>query len=231
MSGLLWLFSPSVRSRSQGIAPTGFYGLEEGWEEDPEDKTPDPTLVPATEGEEYSPPTQITALTDGSGWVHYERQLLARQGKCSWYAFPVPEEEEPEEGAEPLPPKPEPETPEASATPLALLSADAPIGASSAPAWSFRAAMAGMGGSTVAVAKSVKWPGAVTVGELSGAIGLQWSSIYVGNGAAYEGAPFSPPLPPMVAEEADDLFEEQDPTVEEEEAANAPPAEEAEEEA
>eukprot|EP01052_Picozoa_sp_SAG31_P016288 SAG31_NODE_1073_length_10065_cov_2.176701_7_plen_180_part_00 len=177
-------------------------------------------------------PAAITALTDGSGWVHSYRQLLARQGKCSWYAFPVPEEEEAEEGEEPAP-KPEPEAPEPSATPLAPLSADASVGPAgvAAPAWSFRAVLPGMAGSTVAVAKSTKWPGAVTVGELSGPIGLQWASVYIGTGTAYEGEPYSPPLPPPVAEEAEDLFEEQDPTVEEEEAANAPPAEEENEEA
>eukprot|EP01051_Picozoa_sp_SAG22_P024581 SAG22_NODE_6880_length_799_cov_1.838571_1_plen_228_part_10 len=77
-----------------GIAPAGFYAVDPDWEEDPEDKTPDPPVAEAEAAEDYKPPTDITTLTDGSGWVHYERQLLARQGKCSWYAFPVPEEEE-----------------------------------------------------------------------------------------------------------------------------------------
>jgi radial spoke head protein 4A len=213
------------------IAPAGVYALEDGYEApgadaENDDRAADPPIAPVEE--EYTPPSALTVLTDASGWVHSERQLLKTQGKCGWYKFPEPEEEEVEEGEEPKA-KPAPQVPEAAPAALASLSDDA-AAADKVPAWSFRASLAGFGGSAVAVAKSLKWPGAVTVGMLAGAAPPTCANVYVGTGAVYEGTPFSPPLPPSVAEEAEDPMEQTDPTAEEEAAANAPAEEEGAEE-
>ena len=219
-------------SAATTVVPTGIYSGP--WDEEEyeapaagsEEAYPDPELTDLTEGEEFTRPTSLVPLTDSNGWVRESRPLLQGQGRTSWYVQPDPEtpEDAPEDWAPPAQP-----TPEAAPQGLASLSDDSPI-ASDVPAWSFRSVCTGMDNSEAAVAKSLAWPGAVTVCDLNAIKGYYWASVYVGNGASFEGASFSPPLPPPVAEEAADPEEAMDPTVEEEEAANAPAEEEGGEE-
>lgn len=219
-------------SAATTVVPTGIYSGP--WDEEEyeapaagsEEAYPDPELTDLTEGEEFTRPTSLVPLTDSNGWVRESRPLLKGQGRTSWYVQPDPEtpEDAPEDWAPPAQP-----TPEAAPQGLASLSDDSPI-ASDVPAWSFRSVCTGMDNSEAAVAKSLAWPGAVTVCDLNAIKGYYWASVYVGNGASFEGASFSPPLPPPVAEEAADPEEAMDPTVEEEEAANAPAEEEGGEE-
>ncbi len=216
-----------------GIVPKGVYGGP--WDEEdyevPEDgyAEADPELTDLTEGDGDTPfvrPTSLVPLTDAHGWQRQSRPILKGQGRTSWYVQPDPEppEDAPEDWAPPA--KPEPE---AAPQGLASLADDSPV-AADVPAWSFRRVCAGLDNSEAAVAKSLAWPGAVTVCDLNALKGYYWASVYVGNGASFEGASFSPPLPPPVAEEAADPEEAVDPTVEEEEAANAPAEEEGGEE-
>lgn len=167
-------------------------------------------LADATAAEEFAAPTSLVPLTDSDGWVHESRALIKRQGRTSWYTQPVPEVEE---GEEPPPAAPEPEV---SPQGLSSLSSDANV-APGVPAWSFRSVLNdGLDNSQAAVVKSLKWPGAATVCDLNGIKGYYWASCYVGNGAAYTGASFAPPMPPPVAEETADPVEAFDPTVDEE---------------
>ena len=213
-----------------GIVPKGIYSGP--WDEEdyeaPEDgyAEADPELTDLTEDpEKFKRPTSLVPLTDAHGWQRESRPLLKGQGRTSWYVQPDPEppEDAPEDWAPPAKPQPE-KAPQG----LASLASDSPI-AADVPAWSFRRVCTGLDNSEAAVAKSLVWPGAVTVCDLNAIKGYYWASVYVGNGSSYDSASFSPPLPPPVAEEAADPEEALDPTVEEEEAANAPAEEGGEE--
>ena len=214
-----------------GIVPKGIYSGP--WDEEEyeapgagtEDAYPDPELTDLTEGEEFTRPDSLVPLTDATGWVHESRALLTGQGRTSWYTQPEPEA--PEDAGDDWAPPAQPQ-PEAGSQGLGSLSADGSV--ASGPAWSFRSVCNGLDNSEAAVVKSLAWPGACTVADLNGIKGYYWASVYVGNGASFEGASFSPPLPPPVAEEAADPEEATDPTVEEEAAANAPAEEEGGEE-
>ena len=212
-----------------GIAPAGVFAGP--WDQEEydapeagsEEAYPDPEFTDLTgdDGDPpYEAPKSLIAQLDPDGWVHESRALLTKQGRCAWFAKPVPEVEEGE-------PQPVVETPEPSAQGLAPLSTDAEIRAG-VPAWSVRRGNAGLDNAEAAAVKSVAWPGAATVCDLNGIKGFYWASVYVGDGARYSGAAFAPPMPPVVVDEAADPVEQFDPTVEEEEAANAPPAEEEE---
>jgi len=192
-----------------GIVPKGCYSGpwdEEGYEAPEvgsEDAHADPELTLCADGEEFKRPESLVPLTDANGWVREARPLLARQGRCSWYTAPEAEEEGPAQDL--LTPGPA----EASPQGLSSLAADAPL-AEGVPAWSFRAVYSGLDNSEAAVAKSLVWPGAASVTDLNALAGYYTATVYVGNGAKYEGASFTPPNPPEVQAEAEDPTEEVD---------------------
>ena len=94
--------------------------------------------------------------------------------------------------------------------------------------WSLRVCPGGSGtaATSLVVAKSLIWPGAVSV-----AAGKRFVNIYVGNGIVYEPGTYTPPLPEAISsewapgEEETGLIEEEDVKVD-----PTPPVEEAEEE-
>jgi radial spoke head protein 4A len=64
--------------------------------------------------------------------------------------------------------------------------------------WSFRLAPGGAGAaaSSVVVARSLVWPGAIAV-----AAGRKYLNVYVGNGIMYDPVSYTPPMPAPIQQE------------------------------
>lgn len=153
------------------ISPDGYFELDE--ESDP----PGVKLAEAEAlGERF--PKPAAELKDPEGWKHHETELN-KIGRV--LAMP----EQLDDNGEPI----EPEEPIEVTAPLDPIKPDA---------WSFRVGPGGAGSaeSSLVVAKSLVWPGAVAV-----AAGRRFLNAYVGNGVSYSTASYSPPLPRAVQTE------------------------------
>lgn len=152
------------------ISPDGYFDLND---EDP------PQVVPA-EAEAMAErfPKTSSDLKDPEGWKHHEGDLN-RLGRVT--AMP----EQQDENGEVI----EPEDPVEAATPLDTIKPEA---------WTFRVCPGGVGtsGSSVVVARSLLWPGAVAV-----TAGRKFVNIYVGSAVAYTATAYSPPLPAAIQAE------------------------------
>lgn len=164
------------------LCPVGKYSL-------PEEGAPGDPLVDNSEGDEYSP-AATAGLGSASGWCTRYLGVLDIGRTTN-----VPKEaEEEEEGAEPKGPQDQPEI-----LPLApVTDAD----------WS--TALYRHGGPAVAVARSVRWPGAYCAYKLVGK-DETCTSLYIGYGHDALDAPFRMQPPPAFAAEPDDLTEQADP--------------------
>ena len=124
-------------------------------------------------------------------WCKSNASVLAI-GRCT--NPPKEEEEEGEEGAaKPKEPEPEKETP-------ALTPA-------SEDEWSMQLFSRLGAGSAVAVARSLRWPGAFSAAVVKED---KYSNLYIGYGHEALGAPFRPQAPPTIESEPDDLAEQVD---------------------
>lgn len=153
------------------ISPAGYFELNE--DEDP----PTVKLAEAeTLNELFPKPAQ--ELKEAESWVHHEIELNAI-GRVT--AMP----EQLDDNGDPI----EPEEP-VEVTP--------PLKGAEAEQWSVRLAPGGSGESaaSVAVAKSLVWPGAVAV-----AAGKQFINVYVGYGVPYSKTTYTPPLPGAIQTE------------------------------
>ncbi len=154
--------------------------------------------MPAPNEDEDYKPTPTAALAEPSGWCTRYYGIL----EIGRTVNPPPPEEELEEGEESKLPKPQPEI-----TPLAPIEA---------AAWATTTYT--HGGPAVAVARSLKWPGAYCAYQLAGK--LQTSScLYIGYGLPALDAPFQMLPPPPFQAEPDELVEQLDTPLEEENAA------------
>ncbi len=146
------------------ISPDGFYELDDS----------DPPVVKAAEAEQLNErfPKPAQELKEPDAWKHHEVELN-KIGRV--LAMP----EQTDENGEPIVPE-EP------------VEANPPLDAVKPEQWTFRICPGGAGasGNSVAVARSLRWPGAVAV-----AAGRKYVNIYVGNGLSYSSAAYSPPLP------------------------------------
>lgn len=166
------------------VSPAGYFELNE--EEDP------PTVKlaePETLNEMF--PKAAAELKEPDAWVHHEVELNVL-GRVS--AMP----EQLDEAGEPI----EVEDPAEVTPPLKAVDADA---------WAFRTGPGGAGesASSVVVAKSLRWPGAVAV-----AAGRRFLNIYVGYGVPYMKDTYTPPLPAAVQKEWAPAGEEEEPLLE-----------------
>lgn len=153
------------------ISPDGFYDLDDG--EDP------PTVKPAdAEAMNERFPKTADDLKEPDNWKHHEVELN-KLGRI----LAMPEQQD--ENGEPIvvddPVEPNP-----------------PLDAIKPENWTFRVCPGGAGiaPSSVVVARSLRWPGAIAV-----AAGRKFVNIYVGNGLPYSSQPYSPPLPGTIQKE------------------------------
>lgn len=152
-----------------------------------------PGAVVATDPDEYKP-LPAEALAKPSGWCTYYMGVLGTTGRCS---HPPVEDQEDEDG-NPLPkPVLEAETPALS--PLA----DA----------EWATGLHTEGGPTVAVARSIVWPGAACAALQSED---KFANLYIGYGHPVLGAPFTVVPPPPMCTEPEALVEQEEPPLEEE---------------
>jgi len=186
-------------------------GLVKAGEEDDKEVVPEEEEDAAVDGE----------LNELSTWVHAEIDIMPH-GRCQ----AMPEKDEEEEGGEEEPVEyPEPKEP------CGEIAEDV-VEETGKALWILRTCPggAGVGPKSLVYAKSLKWPGAVSV-----AAGKKVTNVYVGFGLATSATPqtYTPPMPGKIlpewglpAEEEEEpqlLTEEADVTV-------APPKEEEEEE-
>lgn len=150
-------------------------------------------------GEEGRGPIAATALGELGGWCTRYQGILDI-GRCT--NMPV-EEEEAEEGVDkPKAPEPQPEIPYLS--PLAQ-------GEWSATTYSH-------GGPPVAVARSLRYPGALSAYQLAKGGTESLASLYIGYGLPRLAAPFCMEAPPAFEEEPAEVHEQADMPLEEENA-------------
>jgi radial spoke head protein 4A len=155
---------------------------------DPEDPGELPFGVKPND--DYLPPPS-SAMLQADHWCKSNASVLAI-GRCT--NPPKEEEEEGEEGAaKPKEPEPEKETP-------ALTPA-------SEAEWSTQLFSRLGAGSAVAVARSLRWPGAFSAAVMKED---KCSNLYIGYGHEALGAPFRPQAPPTIESEPDDLSEQVD---------------------
>mmetsp|Transcript_30348 Transcript_30348/g.51320 ORF Transcript_30348/g.51320 Transcript_30348/m.51320 type:complete len:439 (-) Transcript_30348:277-1593(-) len=152
------------------ISPDGYFDLDD---EDP------PSVRPA-EAEAMAErfPKASSELKDPEAWKHHEPELN-RLGRVTG----LPEQLD--DNGDPI----EPEDPVDPAVPLDSIKPES---------WTFRTCPGGAGtaGTSVVVARSLAWPGAVAV-----AAGRKFVNIYVGSGLAYTATAYSPPLPAPIQSE------------------------------
>ena len=170
------------------LAPKGKFALDA---EDPGDL---PFGVKPSVDDEGNPTAQLAAadLLAVPNWSKQYMGVLGI-GRCT----NPPKEEEEEEGEEGAskPKGPEPEAEVAALTPAA----DAQ--------WSAQLYTLLGGGSAVAVARSLVWPGAYSAAVQKEG---KFANLYIGYGQASLPAPFAPPPPPPIEAEPDDLAEQVD---------------------
>ncbi len=203
------------------IAPKGVMELEEP-EEEPEDETApkkdtrDPyEAIPALKNaEEFSVKTLNIHQLDN--WVHLFPSILQTQGRASLYKEET-EEEEPAEDDE------EPKKKEPVEYILPILSS---IDKESKLDPNLKESVRNVGGwllrkhnvvldSKLVSVKSTRWPGAVTVGEISEGQ-LKFANLYIGTGHKFDVDPFTPAfVEPVMVEYSEPLEEQVDPTPEE----------------
>lgn len=153
------------------ISPDGFFEIEED---------SDPPVLKLAEGEALNErfPKAAEELKDPEQWKHHEIELNAL-GRAT--ALPPQEDEngEPIEEEDPVP----------------VTEILNPINPDT---WSLRTGPSGAGVASFAcaVAKSITWPGAVSVYQ-----GRRFVNVYVGNAIAYAATPYSPPLPQFTQSE------------------------------
>ena len=157
------------------ISPINYYMFDEEEEEPEEDAARDHYIEnPEFEG------VNARDLIDPSNanWSHHVQYILP-QGRCTWFnpaqrGDDELEEEEDEEDRE-EPDEPEPESGPALLTPI---SEDNEIDGSSP--WSLKLSSQRVGQYSVAVVRSILWPGACTIG-----FDKKFENIYIGNGMKY----------------------------------------------
>jgi len=182
------------------ISPDGYFELDDS----------EPPVVKLAEAEALNErfPRAASELKDPEAWKHHETDSN-KLGRITALPEVLGEDGEPIEPEEPV------EVPE-SLQPIVP------------EAWSLRICPGGSGATagSMAVAKSLTWPGAVAV-----AAGRRFVNMYVGNGVMYEPGSYTPPLPAPImtewapVEEEPGLVEEADVKVD-----PTPPAPEGEEE-
>ena len=142
--------------------------------------------IDINEAEDFAPPT----YSETSAWVH-QYPSLNSQGRCTWYVAPPIEGEEETEA-----PAPEP------VSVLSSAADDAEIDGT--PAWTVvcSSTIPGLKHVTYAM-RSNMFPGAIAVAK-----DKLFSNLYVGYGVS--SVPLSPPFPPSVSAEAEELKESED---------------------
>jgi len=162
---------------STTLCPKGKYGLDE---EDPK------KVVPT---EEYKP-LPADAMLDPSNWLTYGMGIL---GIGRTTHPPVEEEEEEDDG-----PKKEKPVLEAETGPLAPISGDE---------WSLMLSPHMGAGCHVAIARSMRWPGAYTAMVMKED---KAANLYIGYGHDMLMEPFTQQPPPPICGEPDDVTEQTD---------------------
>lgn len=167
------------------VSPDGFYDLDDS----------EPPVVKPAEAEQMAErfPKSSGELKEPDAWKHHEVELN-KLGRV--LAMP----EQTDDNGEVI----EPEEP---------VEVTAPLEAIKPEAWTFRVCPGGAGtaGSSVVVARSLVWPGAVAIASNN-----RYINVYVGNGISYSPTPYSPPLPApiqaewMPAEEGIQLVDQKD---------------------
>jgi radial spoke head protein 4A len=154
------------------ISPDGFFDLSED----------DPPEVKAAEAEQMNErfPKSSADLKDPEGWKHHEVELN-KLGRITAMPEQLDENGEPIAEEEPVEVNP-------------------PLDTIKPENWTFRVCPGGSGtaGTSVVVARSLLWPGAVSV-----AANRKFVNVYVGNAVAFEvkPVPYSPPLPAPIQRE------------------------------
>jgi radial spoke head protein 4A len=154
------------------ISPDGFFDLSED----------DPPEVKVAEAEQYNErfPKSSADLKDPEGWKHHEVELN-KLGRLTAMPEQLDDNGEPVEVEDPV-------------------DANPPLDAIKPENWTFRVGPGGSGssGTSVVVARSLQWPGAIAVSS-----NRKFSNIYVGSGLAFEvkPLPYSPPLPSAIQQE------------------------------
>jgi radial spoke head protein 4/6 len=183
------------------ISPAGYFELNED---------EDPPTVKLAEQETINEtfPKSASELKEPDAWVHHEIELNVI-GRCT--ALP----EQTDENGDVI----EPEEPIDVTPPLKGLESEA---------WSFRLSPGGAGehGASLAIARSLQYPGAYAI-----AAGKRFVNIYMGYGMVYSPQTYSPPLPSPLQSEwvppegEEELIEMEDVRID-----PTPPKEEGEEE-
>lgn len=153
------------------ISPAGYFELNE--DDDP------PTIKlaePETINENFPKPSN--ELKEPDAWVHHEIELNVI-GRCT--ALP----EQTDENGEVI----EPEEP---------IDVTPPLKGIESEAWAFRLSPGGAGehGGSLAIARSLQYPGAFAI-----AAGKRFVNIYIGYGMIYNSKTYSPPLPSPIQTE------------------------------
>ena len=163
------------------LCPAGKFALDEEEEvKETVNEVPEEEYVRKTPAEMLSP----------ANWCHRYAGILAI-GRCT--NPPKPEEDEGEEGAAKAADEPEAETP--------------PLVSAADEDWSLRLCASMGAGTSISVARSLKWPGAVNVATMKED---SFASLYVGYGHETLGAPFAPVAPPPLQGLPADLAEDDD---------------------
>lgn len=176
------------------LVPTGKFALSE------DDPAAEPAEVEVGDEEGQRKKIEAAALGEAKGWVTRYQGIL-EIGRCT----NPPEEEEEEDPDNPKPPKPEPQKEIPYLAPLAD------------DEWTTSTCV--HGGPMVAVARSVKWPGAYSAYSLLKGGSEATASIYIGYGHENLGAPFKMEAPPAFEVEPDEVIEQEDMPLAEENAA------------
>jgi len=177
---------------STTLCPTGKFNLDE------EDEGAEPVEVEV--GEEGRTPPPASALGEVSGWCTRYMGILDIGRTTN-----VPVEEEEAEEGEDKPKAPEPQPP---------IKALSPIGTEEWAVTTYT-----QGGPTVAIARSLKWPGAYNAYQKAplGQFGQEiLASIYIGYGHEELMKPFVMEAPPPFEEEPPEVHEQADMPLEEE---------------
>lgn len=190
--------------------------------------------------EESDPPTPLpvgltpSQLRSLDNWVHIYPAILQTQSRVTLWKPEAAEDEEPAEEEDPNAPPKEPI--ERVAPLLWPVSQDAHItGSRASPAWTVSSLPSSLPESqqyTVSVARSARWPGAlsylfVTSDSAGKAKGIKSGNVYIGFGQkCQEATVFTPQLPSVVIPEdaaVQTLSEQVDATVEQEASFAEPP--------
>jgi radial spoke head protein 4A len=176
------------------LVPAGKFSL------DAEDPAAEPAEVEVGDEEGQRKKIEAAALAELTGWVTRYQGILDI-GRCT----NPPVEEEEEDPDNPKPPKPEPQKEVPYLSPLA------------ADEWT--TGTYAHGGPPVAVARSVKWPGAYSAYQLVRGGAECTATLYIGYGHETLDGPFKMEAPPPFEVEPDEVVEGEDMSLDEENAA------------